>query len=144
MALAAFYAGSAFSKTSLGYVHAIAHQFGRLCGTPHGNANAMLLPEVLDAYGECIYPQLAQLAVLAKMGEPNTDEAQLARAFIKGIQTLRERMDMPLQPRDLSMESIDDVLAEAIKETAEIYPVPRYLSRQELRAIVIPKVKATR
>lgn len=49
MATAAFYAGSAFTMTSLGWSHAIAHQFGKVCGTAHGNANAMVLPEVLDA-----------------------------------------------------------------------------------------------
>ena len=65
MALAAFYAGAAFTKTSVGYVHGIAHQLGRVCGTPHGNANAMVLPEVLAAYGDCVHLRLADLARVA-------------------------------------------------------------------------------
>lgn len=64
-AMASFNAGAAFSKTSVGYVHAIAHQLGRVCGTPHGNANAMLLPEALTSYGDCIHQRLADLAPVA-------------------------------------------------------------------------------
>jgi alcohol dehydrogenase len=143
MALAAFYAGSAFSKTSLGYAHGIAHQLGRLCGTPHGNANSMVLPEVLSAYGDCVYPQLAELAVVAGIGKPDAGEKQLALGFIEAIKNLRAQMDMPLQPRDLSMSSVDDVLKEAIKETGDLYPVPRYLSREELRALVVPLVSGS-
>jgi alcohol dehydrogenase len=143
MALAAFYAGSAFSKTSVGYVHGIAHQLGRLCGTPHGNANAMLLPEVLSAYGDCVYPRLAELAVVAGIADPDSGEKQRALAFIQAIINLRKQMDMPLEPRGLSMTSIDEVLKEVIKETGELYPVPRYLSREELRALVVPLVKGS-
>lgn len=141
MALAAFYAGSAFSKTSVGYVHGIAHQLGKLCGTPHGNANAMLLPEVLSAYGDCVYPQLAELAVVAGLADPDSGEKQRALAFIEAIINLRKQMDMPLGPRGLSMSSIDEVLKEVIKETGDLYPVPRYLSREELRALVVPLVE---
>lgn len=141
MALAAFYAGSAFSKTSVGYVHGIAHQFGRLCGTPHGNANAMLLPEVLVAYGSCIYPQLAKLAVVAGLGKTGDDSEQLARSVIQAIFTLRADMQMPLQPQGLQATAIEGLIDEAIKETGSLYPVPRYLSRDELKAIVRPLVE---
>ena len=62
MALASFQAGVAFGRTSVGFAHGIAHQLGRVCGTPHGDANAMVLPEVLAAYGDCVHPLLAELA----------------------------------------------------------------------------------
>ena len=76
MALGSFYAGAAFSRTSVGYVHGIAHQLGRVCGTPHGNANAMVLPEVLAAYGDCVHPRLADLARLVGLGSAGDNEAQ--------------------------------------------------------------------
>jgi alcohol dehydrogenase len=44
MALASTYAGFAFTRANVGYVHAIAHQFGGLYHTPHGLANAIMLP----------------------------------------------------------------------------------------------------
>merc|ERR1719330_1104374 len=49
---AAFEAGLAFTRANVGYVHAIAHQLGGMFHTPHGDANAMLLPHVLDFYIE--------------------------------------------------------------------------------------------
>ncbi len=51
------------------YAHGIAHQLGRVCSTPHGEANAMVLPEVLSAYGDCVHERLAVLARAAGLGE---------------------------------------------------------------------------
>ena len=49
-----YLAGCAFTRAYVGYVHAIAHNLGGLYGTPHGLANAVILPYVLDWYGESI------------------------------------------------------------------------------------------
>ena len=51
MLLASFYAGEAFTRASVGYVHAIAHSLGGRYGTAHGLANAIILPKVLRWYG---------------------------------------------------------------------------------------------
>lgn len=136
MALASFYAGAAFGKTSVGYVHGIAHQLGRLCGTPHGNANAMVLPEVLAAYGDCVHERLADLAILTGMNEQGETTAELARKFIQAIVDLRVEMDLPLQPKDLKAADIPDIVDEAIAEAGSLYPVPRYMSPEELTVIV--------
>lgn len=136
MALAAFYAGAAFSKTSVGYVHGIAHQLGRLCQTPHGNANAMVLPEVLSAYGNCIHPRLAELAILTGLGEPTESSDTLAREFIKAVTDLRAELELPLKPEGLQQSYIEDIVIEAEKEAGDLYPVPRYLSRSELTMVV--------
>jgi alcohol dehydrogenase class IV len=136
MAVAAFYAGAAFGKASLGYVHGIAHQLGRVCGTPHGNANAMVLPEVLAAYGECAYGRLAELAKLVKLGDVSDSDAKLASIFIQTIIDMRAEMDMPRQPKDLDREHIPGIVKEALAETGGLYPVPRYMTAHEVRAIV--------
>lgn len=47
MLKAAYYAGVAFTKSYVGYVHAVAHSLGGQYGTPHGLANAVILPVVL-------------------------------------------------------------------------------------------------
>lgn len=62
MLKASYYAGVAFTRSYVGYVHAIAHAVGGLYGVPHGMANAVILPVVLEAYGEAIYKNLAELA----------------------------------------------------------------------------------
>ena len=136
MALAAFYAGAAFGKTSVGYVHGIAHQLGRVCGTPHGNANAMVLPEVLAAYGDCVHQRLAELARLVEIGEAGASDSQLAGQFIQAIVDMRQEMDLPLQPKDLKAQDIPGIVEEALKEAGGLYPVPRYMSEDEVRHIV--------
>ncbi|MEG2770536.1 MAG: iron-containing alcohol dehydrogenase, partial [Oscillospiraceae bacterium] len=62
MQTASFYAGRAFTRAYVGYVHAIAHSLGGLYGTPHGLANAIILPHVLEYYGETVHDSLANLA----------------------------------------------------------------------------------
>ena len=138
MAMAAFYAGSAFGKTSVGYVHGIAHQLGRVCGTPHGNANAMVLPEVLAAYGDCAQPKLAELAALVGLGSDTDSDTVRANLFIQAIIDLRASMQMPLQPQGLQRDAIPEIIAAALAEAGSFYPVPRYMAAEEIHAIVEP------
>lgn len=136
MAVASFYAGAAFGKAGVGYVHGIAHQLGRVCGTPHGNANAMVLPEVLAAYGHCIHPRLAELARLVGLGENGGSNAQLAGQFIQAIVDMRQELELPLQPKDLKVQDIPGIVEEALAEAGGLYPVPRYMKAEEVRTIV--------
>ena len=136
MAVASFYAGAAFGKTSVGYVHGIAHQLGRVCGTPHGNANAMVLPEVLAAYGDCVHARLADLARLVEVGDAGSADSQLAGQFIQAIVDMRQEMELPLQPKDLKVQDVPGIVEEALAEAGGLYPVPRYMSEGEVRSIV--------
>lgn len=136
MAVASFYAGAAFGKTSVGYVHGIAHQLGRVCGTPHGNANAMVLPEVLAAYGDCVHQRLADLARTVNLDDSNASDSQLAGDFIQAIVDMRREMELPLQPKDLKAQDIPGIVEEALAEAGALYPVPRYMSADEVRYIV--------
>ena len=138
MAQASFYAGAAFDKTSVGYVHGIAHQLGRLCGTPHGNANAMVLPEVLLAYGDCVHSKLANLAKLVGIQPTHQTEAELAQQFIQAVIDMRKQMELPLKPQGLKESHIPDVVKEALAEAGSLYPVPRYMSKKEITDLVRP------
>lgn len=66
---ASYYAGCAFTKSYVGYVHAVAHSLGGQYNIPHGLANAILLPHVLEEYGETIHKKLAKLAIAAGIAE---------------------------------------------------------------------------
>ena len=136
MAMAAFYAGAAFGRTSVGYVHGIAHQLGRTCHTPHGNANAMVLPEVLSTYGVCAHKRLADLARLVGAGEASDSDAKLAGAFIQAIIDMRLELELPLKPKGLKEQDIPGIVDDAIAEAGELYPVPRYFSESEVERIV--------
>ena len=134
MLTASFHAGVSFGRTSVGYAHAIAHQLGRVCGTPHGEANAMVLPEVLAAYGKSVQRPLADLAKAVGLAADN--DASHARAMIETITALRDGMNMPTRPKGLSQDDIPGMAKAAESEAGDIYPVPRYLSRQEIQVIV--------
>jgi len=136
MALAAFYAGIAFGRTSVGYAHAIAHQLGRVCGTPHGDANAMVLPEVLTAYGPCVHELLAELADSAGIGKTGADAAARAGQLIDHVTQLRAGLGMSLKPRGLKKEDLPAIVRAARAEAGDLYPVQRYLSGSELTRIL--------
>lgn len=136
MAMASFYAGVAFGRTSVGYAHGIAHQLGRVCGTPHGEANAMVLPEVLSAYGDCVHERLAVLTRAAGLGEAEDAPDKLAGKLIDGIEALRRELEMPLAPEGLKEVDIPGIVKAALAEAGDLYPVPRYLSAAELGSIV--------
>ena len=96
MALASTYAGFAFTRANVGYVHAIAHQFGGRYHTPHGLANAIMLPHVLKFSAPAVIPRLAQLAVRAKLGEATEDDETLAQKFLDGVDQLNATLGIPL------------------------------------------------
>ena len=75
---ASFYAGCAFTKSYVGYVHAVAHSLGGQYNVPHGLANAILLPLVLREYGSCIDKKLHRLAIAAGLADKNTPDHEAA------------------------------------------------------------------
>lgn len=136
MCMASFYAGVAFGRTSVGFAHGIAHQLGRLYGTPHGEANAMVLPEVLAAYGDCVDERLAELAQSSRLADTGTSAADQARALIGRIEALRDQLELPRTPEGLASGDIPGIARAALQEAGDLYPVPRYLSESELGQIV--------
>lgn len=119
---ASFDAGAAFTRASVGNVHAIAHTLGGLYGVPHGLANAVLLPIVLEDYGSAAYPRLARLATLVGLsGE--TEEAR-ARAFIAAIRAMNARLGIPDHFDCIRTEDLPTMTAWATAEANPVYPVP--------------------
>ncbi|MCH5191762.1 MAG: iron-containing alcohol dehydrogenase [Oscillospiraceae bacterium] len=134
MLLASFYAGMAFTRAYVGYVHAIAHNLGGMYGVPHGLANAIILPVVLEAFGEAIYDKLAALAdIVGIAGETNADKA---KAFIAGIYAMNERMNIPTGFTQIKEEDIPTIVERALKEGNPLYPVPVIFGKEEITAIV--------
>ena len=136
MALAATYAGQAFTRANVGYVHAIAHQFGGLYHTPHGLANAIMLPYVLRFLRPAIEPQLAALAVRAKVGAEGEPEAGLARKFLDSVDALNARLGIPRHLAALREADIAALAQAACREADTHYPVPRYMSQQVCEDVI--------
>ncbi|MDR0817184.1 MAG: iron-containing alcohol dehydrogenase [Clostridiales Family XIII bacterium] len=138
---ASYKAGFAFTRAGVGNVHAIAHTLGGLYNTPHGLANAVILPYVLEDYGSKVYSKLAALAKVAGLtqgeGEGNggTDEEN-AKLFIKEIRAMNERMGIPSGFDFIKDEDLGTMIGFATKECNPLYPVPVIYSRARYRRII--------
>jgi alcohol dehydrogenase class IV len=133
MQLAAFYAGIAFTRAYVGYVHALAHRLGGRYGTPHGLANAVLLPHVLELFGESAHKRLAILA--DAVGIDGATEAEKAKKFISAIREMNEYMGIPTKIKGIKEEDIPGMVRSALKEAHPLYPVPKLLGPEELSAM---------
>lgn len=123
MLTAAFKAGFAFTRSGVGNVHAIAHTLGGLYGTPHGLANAVILPIVLEDYGAAVYKRLARLSELTGTKTIGTDEEK-AQAFIAEIYEMNRRMGIPTGFDFIEDKDIPQMVEWALAEANPTYPVP--------------------
>ena len=136
MALAATYAGFAFTRANVGYVHAIAHQFGGKYHTPHGLANAIMLPLVLKYSLPAITDRLALLAVRAKLGRESEAEEVLAQKFLDAVDQLNLDLGIPTFLAALKESDIPQLAEAACREAHTGYPVPRYMSQAVCEDII--------
>ena len=132
MLLAAYKAGIAFSKSYVGYIHAVAHSLGGKYGTPHGLANAVILPYVLESYGECVYNKLHRLGIAAGVASASDTPADGAAKFIRAVRELNARMNIPQKLEGIRTEDIPALARHAAKEANPLYPVPKLMTAKEL------------
>lgn len=135
MALASYQAGLAFTRTYVGYVHAIAHQLGAIYHVPHGLANAIVLPEVLAYCRPKIDRQLAELARAANISD-SLDNAQAATAFMETLNDLLRKLDIPKTVAAMKSSDLDEVAQRALAEAFGQYPVPVQLDHAQIREIL--------
>ncbi len=132
MLMASHLAGGAFSRSYVGYVHAVAHSLGGAYNIPHGLANSVLLPVVLKRYGPKVYKKLKQLAVAAGLADKNDSAELAAKNFIRQIEELNARLDIPETLKGIKAEDIPELAKRADKEANPIYPVPVLWNAREL------------
>ena len=127
MAQASFKAGVAFTIAGVGYVHAIAHNFGAYYHVPHGLANAIILPRVLDFSKPNCTARLATLAEVSGLKKGGESDAQLADAFIAKVRAMNAEFGIPTQVDKLKASDIPEIAKKAQSETFWFYAVPRYM-----------------
>lgn len=132
MLKASFYAGCAFTKSYVGYVHAVAHSLGGEYNIPHGYANAVLLPYVLEAYGKKIHKKLQRLAVEAGIATQDTSPKEAAELFIAAIQNMKQNYQLDDYIPQIREEDIPKLSRYAAKEANPLYPVPILMNAKEL------------
>ncbi len=137
MLLASYFAGQAFTRAYVGYVHAIAHGLGGIYDIPHGLANAIVLPYVLEYYGKSIGKKLARLAVIAGIGSESEPDKELSQRLIYNIRRINENMNIPKGIKELKKDDIELIAARALKESNPQYPVPRIMNYQECCGLLL-------
>jgi len=138
MALASCYAGLAFTKAYVGYVHAFSHALGGHYGTPHGLANAITMPYVLDFVQEAPWARtrLAELALAIGAGQPSDPKASLAGRFIARVRELGREIGIPEKLDALKSADIPAIARAAMIEAHRDYPTPRHMSLADAEALL--------
>ena len=134
MQLAAFYAGRAFTRGCVGYVHAIGHTLGGLYGVPHGKAMAILLPHVMRAFGPAAHRRLAKLADAC--GIEGSSEAEKAERFISWMEELKKKTGVPDKVDMIKDEDVDQIIRWALKESNPLYPTPVLWKYEDFKAFI--------
>ncbi len=132
MLIAAHKAGRAFSKSYVGYVHAIAHSLGGKYNTPHGLANAVILPYVLKEYGKYAQKKLKKIAVYLGYATKKDSKKDAAKIIIDKIEEYNKLMNIPTTIEGIKKDDIEGMVNYAYKEANPLYPVPKLWSKKTL------------
>ena len=136
MALGSHYAGLAMNKAAIGYVHALAHQLGAKYGVPHGRANAIILPHILEFNRKASEKRLAKLA--REIGlTSSTNDAEVTDIFIQRIKTLLIELNINTQIEGIRPQDFPDMIEAAFTEAHGMYAVPKYMDYAEAEAILM-------
>ena len=134
MQFAAFYAGRAFTRGCVGYVHAVGHTLGGLYGLPHGLAMSIILPHVMRQFGPAVYDRLAELADVC--GICGADNHEKANNFISWIEQMKRDMDIPEKVDCIKEEDIPQIIKWAEAEANPLYPVPVIWGDADFRKLI--------
>ena len=134
MQRAAFFAGRAFTRGCVGYVHATGHTLGGLYGVPHGLAMSIILPHVMRQFGAAVHEKLADLADVCGIG--GADRAEKAENFIRWIEEMKKEMEIPVGADMIRDEDVEQIITWALKEANPLYPVPVVWGREDMRRLL--------
>ena len=135
MLRASYFAGCAFTKSYVGYVHAVAHSLGGKYNVPHGLANAVILPMVLETYGDSITHKLRNLSLAAGLCDKQEDDNTAARRFIDAVKDMKKRFGIGDYIPEIQETDIPELSHYADKEANPLYPVPVLMDASELETL---------
>ena len=132
---AAFLAGAAFTRAYVGNIHAVAHTLGGQYGTPHGLANAVIMPYILEMYGDKIWKRLSEMAVAAGIADKKTTTKGNSDQFIEAIRLMNEKMALPNKISEILPKDIPTLASRALREANPLYPVPVIFGKKEMEQV---------
>ena len=133
MPTSSFLAGRAFSKSYVGYCHAVAHSLGGKYSIPHGLANAVLLPYTLENYGKSAYKKYKNIAIAMGIATKDTPLDDAAKMLIAKIRQMNKEMGIPEKLSGIKADDIPLLASYADKEANPLYPVPKLFDKHELK-----------
>lgn len=114
MALAQYIAGQGFSNVGLGIVHSMAHGLGALYDTPHGVANAILLPSVMKYNAECTGDKYRDIAkAMGVKGTESMSVEEARTAAVDAVSALAEKVGIPKDLKGILKEEDIQFLSES-------------------------------
>ncbi|NQZ49222.1 MAG: iron-containing alcohol dehydrogenase [Moritella sp.] len=142
MSIASFNAGVAFTRASIGYAHAIAHQMGGYYHIPHGLANAVILPYILDFSFENALCRYAELAIAAGVATRDDSQVAAAHKFVAGVKALNKTLNIQTDFPELKASDIPELAKRAVREAYCDYPVPKLMNRTQCEDLLKKLVSA--
>lgn len=133
---AAFYAGLAFTRTYVGYVHAFAHSLAAKYGVPHGLGCALILPHVMRQYESRCEKQFAHLAASLGIAKNAKSAREKSKAFVDSVFRLRRCVQLPERLDNFSQSDIPAICRMAFAECHGTYPVPGYFSPAQAKNLL--------
>ena len=138
MALGQYVAGMGFSNVGLGIVHSMAHPLGALYDTPHGVANAIILPTVMEYNAPCTgdkYKYIAQ--AMGVKGTENMTQDEYRKAAIDAVKQLSKDVGIPADLKEIVKPEDVQFLAESAYADACRPGNPRDTSVEEIKALYL-------
>lgn len=136
MPLRSFRAGNAFTRISLGYVHAISHQISAHYNTPHGLANAILLPRVLRFNERACARRSGELERMLQGNASQSYDAPRAKQCIARIVALTETVGILVNLDEVKQKDFAAIAKEALAEARSFYAVPKVMRKSDVATIL--------
>ncbi len=132
MGLAQYIAGMGFSNVGLGIVHSMAHQLGAVYDTPHGLANAILLPTVMRFNGEVCYERFRDILIALNVDAKDMSKEEVIDTFVGMIEDLSRKVGITQTVKDTGCKEEDfEMLAEKAMADACKPGNPREVTKED-------------
>lgn len=134
--LGQYIAGMGFSNVGLGLVHAMAHPLGALYDTPHGIANAVILPYVIEYNSNVCYDKLKEVAKAMNLEVDNLSDEEVASSIVNSIKEMNKKLGIPSNLKELNASLKDmDWLANAAYNDICLGGNPKEASVEDIKKI---------
>ena len=132
MGLAQYIAGMGFSNVGLGIVHSMAHQLGAVYDTPHGLANAILLPTVMRFNGEVCYERFRDILIALNVDAKDMSKEEVIDTFVGMIEDLSRKVGITQTVKDTGCKEEDfEMLAQKAMADACKPGNPREVTKED-------------